>query len=76
MGCLRLLEPSTAGLGGTNYFDFLVRWAFACRTFAACFPSAVRVFFGKCLSVCLRCAAATAFLIFRLAAVRCFAVAM
>jgi hypothetical protein len=34
----------------------------------------VRVFFGKCAIVLFRCAALAAFLMFRLAAVRCFMV--
>ena len=48
---------------------------FAFFDFAACFPSAVRVFFGNRFSVCLRLAAAAAFLMFRFAALRCFDVA-
>jgi len=43
-----------------------------CLTFAACRPSARRVFFGKCFSVCFRFAALAAFFIFFRAAVRCF----
>jgi hypothetical protein len=54
---------------------FFERRDFAFFVFAACFPSAVLVFFGKRFSVCLRLAAAAAFLTFRFAAVRCFDVA-
>ena len=43
-----------------------------CLTFAACRPSARRVFFGKCFSVCFRFATLAAFFIFFRAAVRCF----
>jgi hypothetical protein len=42
---------------------------FCLATFAACFESAVRVFFGRCAMVLLRFAAATAFFTLRLAAV-------
>jgi hypothetical protein len=48
----------------------------ACLAFAACCPSARRVFFGKCLRVCFRFAAWAAFLIFFRAAARCFFVAI
>lgn len=44
-------------------------------TFAACFPSAVRVFLGRCAMVCFLFAAAAAFLMFLRAAFFCFAVA-
>jgi hypothetical protein len=54
---------------------FFERRDFAFFVFAACFPSAVLVFFGKRFSVCLRLAAPAAFLTFRFAAVRCFDVA-
>jgi hypothetical protein len=46
------------------------------RTFAACFPSAVRVAFGRCTIVRAFRAAAAAFLMFFLAARFCFAVAI
>jgi len=45
-------------------------------TFAACLPSAVRVFFGRCAMVLFFFAAAVARLMFLFAAVRCFSVAM
>ena len=35
---------------------------FSLRTLAACLPSALRVFLGRCFKVCLRLAAAAAFL--------------
>jgi hypothetical protein len=66
----------TRYFGVKDYFEPFERRAFAFRTFAPCFPSAVRVFFGRRLSVCLRFAAAAAFVIFRRAGGRCFAVAM
>jgi hypothetical protein len=53
---------------GYAFRDFL--------TFAACLPSAVRVFFGKCFNVCFRFAALIAFRIFFLAALRCFPLAI
>jgi hypothetical protein len=49
---------------------------FSLLTFAACLPNAIRVFFGKCAIVLFLFAAAAAFLVFRLAAARCFALAM
>src|SRR5262245_39974642 len=45
-------------------------------TFAACFPSAVRVLFGKCFKLCFRFAALTAFAMFFLAALRCLRLAI
>jgi hypothetical protein len=60
--------------GGPDHF-FFERRDFAFFVFAACFPSAVRVFFGNLFSVCLRLAAVAAFLTFRFAVVRCFDVA-
>ena len=45
-------------------------------TFAACFPSAVRVLFGKCFRVCFRFAVLIAFLMFFLAALRCLRLAI
>jgi len=52
----------------TQLCDFL--------TFAACCPSARRVFFGKCFKVCFRFAARPAFFMFLRAAARCFCVAI
>jgi hypothetical protein len=46
------------------------------RLFAACFPNAVRVDFGRCAIVLLRRAAAAAFLMFFRAAADCLLVAM
>ena len=53
---------------------FFLRRFFA--TFAACFPSAVRVFFGSLEIVRFLRAAFAAFLMLRPAAARCFALAM
>jgi hypothetical protein len=55
----------------TRYF-VRERRDFFFRVFAACFPRAVRVFFGNRLSVRLRFAAEAAFLTLRFAAIRCF----
>ena len=56
--------------------DQLVRLRFCRATFAACFPSAVRTDLGKCAIVLFSFAAAAAFFIFRLAALRCFVLAI
>src|SRR5215471_13849567 len=45
-------------------------------TLAACFPSALRILFGKCFKVCFRFAALTAFLMFFRAALRCLRLAI
>ena len=45
-------------------------------TLAACFPSAVRVFLGRCAIVFFFLAAAAAFLMLRRAAALCFPVAI
>ena len=67
----QLLQKSLTG--GIPYFDFP---RFFRATFAACFPSAVRTDFGKWAIVRFFFAAAAAFLMFRLAAFRCFVLAI
>ena len=67
----KLARPSDVKERGANYAAL-----FCFATFAACFPSAVRVRFGKWAMVRLRFAAAAAFLILRRAAARCFELAM
>src|SRR3954470_2210736 len=70
---LSFIGPSQGFPAGSKYYPVFF---FCLATFAPCLPSAVRVFFGRCLIVFFRLAADAAFFMFFLAAAFCLVVAM
>src|SRR5947199_3094135 len=69
----RVCRESPAGARRLTQDFFAAFWRL---TLFACLPSAVRVFFGRCVIVFFFFAAPAAFLMFWRAAVRCFSLAM